>query len=172
MHTTAYIALGANLGDRETNLRDALVRLDALADIRVTRVSSFLENPAIGGPPESPPFLNAAAELQTSLGAHALLDRLLTIERSMGRERREKWGPRLIDLDLLLFGDEVIDTPELKVPHPLMHERPFVLTPLLEIAPDVRHPVLGRTIRELAAERGVRDTGVPPVLNPLTVRLW
>jgi 2-amino-4-hydroxy-6-hydroxymethyldihydropteridine diphosphokinase len=140
--TTAYIALGANLGDRQQNLRAALDLLNATPGVRVTGVSSFLENPAVGGPPDSPPFLNAAAELETTLEPRALLDRLLEIERTLGRERRQKWGPRPIDLDLLLYGDRILDEPDLKVPHPLMHERRFVLQPLAEIAPASVHPIL------------------------------
>lgn len=149
MTVTAYIALGANLGDRAASLRDAVARLSATPGVAVTRLSSFLENPAVGGPADSPPFLNAAAEVQTSLSASGLLDRLLQIERDMGRERIKKWGPRVIDLDLVLFGDQVIDAPTLKVPHPLMHARDFVLRPLAEIAPHAVHPVLRMTIGDL-----------------------
>src|SRR5207247_7482683 len=120
---TAYIALGANLGNREQNIRAAVRALDESPDVKVVLVSSLLENPAIGGPKDSPPFLNAAAEIHTTISPIELLQRLLEIEKNLGRVRREKWAPRLIDLDLLLYGDEIIDTPELKIPHPLMHER-------------------------------------------------
>jgi 2-amino-4-hydroxy-6-hydroxymethyldihydropteridine diphosphokinase len=154
---TAYIALGANLGDREQNLRAALDLLNATPGVRVTRVSSFLENPAVGGPPGSPPFLNAAAELETTLEPRPLLARLLEIERHLGRERREKWGPRPIDLDLLLYADRVIDEPDLKVPHPLMHERRFVLQPLAEIAPGAVHPVLRRPVDALLRFLGLGE---------------
>src|SRR4051812_964626 len=99
---TAYIALGANLGDRAQTIRSALAALAQTEGVEVLRVSTLLENPAVGGPSNSPDFLNAAAEIRTTLDAHALLDRLLTIERSLGRDRREKWSPRTIDLDLLL----------------------------------------------------------------------
>src|SRR5438477_4268435 len=136
MTDTAYIGLGANLGHREENLRVALESLRNTAGVNVTAVSRFLENEAVGGPAGSPAFLNAAARVQTTLEPEELMTRLLEIEREMGRERREKWGPRVIDLDLLLYGDRVIDTPGLKVPHPLMHTRRFVLEPLAEIAPD------------------------------------
>ena len=140
--STAYIALGANLGDRRANMERAVDLLRATPGVAVTRVSSFLETPAVGGPPDSPPFLNAAAELKTTLSPRRLLDRLLEIERLLGRQRREKWGPRTIDLDLLLYADHVIAEPQLQVPHPLMHLREFVLAPLSEIAPDLPHPVL------------------------------
>jgi len=152
LHTvTAYVALGANLGDRESNLRSALKQLDdSHAAIRVVRVSKFLEYPAVGGPVDSPPFLNAAAEIRTTLTPTDLLYRLLDIERGLGRSRREKWEPRVIDLDLLLYADQIIRTDELTVPHPLMHERRFVIEPLAQIAPDLMHPIRGRCISELA----------------------
>jgi 2-amino-4-hydroxy-6-hydroxymethyldihydropteridine diphosphokinase len=145
----AYIALGSNLGNRQHTLRCALERLSALPDLRITRVSSFLENPAVGGPADSPPFLNAAAQLHTQLNAHELLDQLLKVEQSLGRHRREKWGPRTIDLDLLLFDNQVIHDTGLVVPHPLMHQRQFVLQPLAEIAPNEMHPLLKKTITQL-----------------------
>jgi 2-amino-4-hydroxy-6-hydroxymethyldihydropteridine diphosphokinase len=155
MHpTTAYIALGANLGDRAANLQSAIAKLRHTPGIEVTRVSSFLENPAVGGPDESPPFLNAAAEVRTTLGARALLNRLLEIERELGRTRRQKWEPRSIDLDVLLYGDQILSSQELIVPHPLMHERRFVLEPLAEIAPDLVHPTLQMSIAGLLQSLG------------------
>jgi 2-amino-4-hydroxy-6-hydroxymethyldihydropteridine diphosphokinase len=143
---TVYLALGANLGEREENIRSALAALDASEGVEVVRVSSFLENAAVGGPAGSPAYLNAAAEIMTTLGSHALLHRTLQIERDLGRVRVNKWEPRTIDIDILLFGDQIISSQELVVPHPLMHERRFVLQPLAEIAPEAVHPVLQMTI--------------------------
>jgi 2-amino-4-hydroxy-6-hydroxymethyldihydropteridine diphosphokinase len=147
----AYIALGANLGDREANLREALQRLGESPQVQVERASSMLENAAVGGPPDSPAFINMVAMVFTTLTPEALLDRLLEIERQMGRERREKWGPRPIDLDLLLYGDQILKSERLTLPHPRMHERRFVLEPLAELAPNLVHPVLKRTVMELLA---------------------
>jgi 2-amino-4-hydroxy-6-hydroxymethyldihydropteridine diphosphokinase len=145
----AYIGIGSNLGDRQKNIRSAVDRLKHTQGIHVLSVSSMLENPAVGGPPDSPPFFNAAAKIETTLGSHALLHQLLEIEKGLGRDRRVKWEPRLIDLDLLLYGDQIVSSQELVVPHPLMHERAFVLRPLAEIAPDAVHPTLQMTIAGL-----------------------
>jgi 2-amino-4-hydroxy-6-hydroxymethyldihydropteridine diphosphokinase len=144
--TIAYIGLGANLGDREANLRAAVGRLDDLGPLRV---SSFRETDPVGVT-EQPRFVNAVAELETDLGASALLEQLLEIERELGRDRSrgERWGPRTIDLDLLLYGNEVIDEPGLTVPHPRLAGRRFVLEPLHELAPDLALPN-GRRIRDL-----------------------
>ncbi len=144
----AFIAIGANLGDRSATIRSALGALDRSPGIGVIRVSTLIENPAVGGPAGAPPFLNGAAELATTLDPHALLARLLEVERSLGRERRQKWAPRTIDLDLLLYGDQIIRSDDLTLPHPLMHARNFVLIPLAQIAPDVLHPTLRKTIRQ------------------------
>jgi 2-amino-4-hydroxy-6-hydroxymethyldihydropteridine diphosphokinase len=145
----AFIALGANLGDREANIRCALSELEADRQVRLIQVSPLLENPAVGGRPDSPPFLNAVAEIETPLAPEPLLDRLLQIERQLGRIREQKWEPRVIDLDILLYWNRIIQTPSLTVPHPLMHQRRFVLEPLAQIAPDVIHPILRKTAAEL-----------------------
>ena len=147
----AYIGIGSNLGDREAAFKAALTALADTEHIIVLKVSAPLETEPVGGP-EQPYFLNAAAELQTSLSPRALLSRLLAIEEELGRVRVEIWGPRVIDLDLLLYDDQVIDEPGLQVPHPLMHTRAFVLKPLAEIAPQAMHPALDKTAAQLLAE--------------------
>jgi 2-amino-4-hydroxy-6-hydroxymethyldihydropteridine diphosphokinase len=148
----AYIGVGANLGDREATIRAAVERLAVSRDIEVLKVSKLIDNPASGGPPSSPAFLNGAVEVRTSLSPRGLLDRLLEIEKSLGRERRLKWGPRTIDLDLLLFENDIIAEPGITVPHALLHERSFVLEPLAQIAPDAMHPALRKSIGQLWRE--------------------
>jgi 2-amino-4-hydroxy-6-hydroxymethyldihydropteridine diphosphokinase len=148
----AYVALGANLGNRAANLRAAVAELAGTDGIKILRVSSVLENPAVGGPPDSPPFLNAVAAIETTLPPRQLLTRLLQIESTLGRPPRAGLppnAPRLIDLDLLFYGDLIQSTRELTLPHPRLHERIFVLQPLAEIAPDFLHPVLRKTTAEL-----------------------
>jgi len=146
----AAIALGSNLGDREGNLREAVQRMGALG--RVAAVSGFYDTEPVGYL-DQPRFLNAAVLLETELLPVELLRRLLGIEQEMGRDRANAppKGPRVIDLDLLLYGELVMQSAELTVPHPAMHERAFVLAPLAEIAVGMLHPVLHRSIGELLA---------------------
>jgi 2-amino-4-hydroxy-6-hydroxymethyldihydropteridine diphosphokinase len=146
MPKLAYLSLGSNIGDREAQLRDALGRLGASG--RVVVVSSVYETEPVEFT-QQPWFLNCAAALETSQTPHQLMTSILDIEEKMGRRRVQKKGPRSIDIDILLFGDGILDSKELTVPHPAMQERRFVLEPLAEIAPDVLHPVLKKTIREL-----------------------
>lgn len=152
MTATAYIALGSNLGHRRQHLEGALTLLRQHGQIEVTKVSSFLETPPVGGPTGQDVFLNAAAELGTDLEPKALLNSLLAIEQQLGRVRQEPWGPRTIDLDLLLYEDQIYSDSELTLPHPRLHERRFVLAPLAEIAPEVSHPILHQKVRELLAK--------------------
>jgi 2-amino-4-hydroxy-6-hydroxymethyldihydropteridine diphosphokinase len=145
----AYVGLGSNLGEREATLWKALEGLGATEGIEVVAVSSFRETDPVGKV-DQPRFVNAAAALETSLRPRELLERLLDVERSLGRDRavEERWGPRTLDLDLLLYGGESIDEPGLEVPHPRLAERAFVLEPLLELDPDLRLPD-GRPLRDL-----------------------
>lgn len=143
----AYIALGSNLGDKEKNLRRALLLLTQQG-VEVVRVSSFISTEPYGVT-DQPQFLNAVACVRISLTPLALLDVLLATELAMGRVRLRHWGERNIDLDLLLYEDVVLDLPHLHLPHPDMQNRDFVLLPLAEIAPELKHPTLQKTIYEL-----------------------
>ncbi len=161
--TIAYIALGSNLGDRADYLRRALTTLSKKEGVEVTRVSPWYETRPVGGPAGQGPYLNAVAEVRTERGPNDLLAALLNIEQELGRERREKDGPRTIDLDLLLYGDLVQEEAQLIIPHPRLHERLFVLYPLAQLAPGLVHPVLKRTMAELLAElQGLRPHGRAP----------
>ena len=145
----AYVALGSNLGDREQNLRTALQLLARQAEI--LQVSSFIETEPYGVT-DQPRFLNGVCRVAVTLPPEVLLQALLAIERQMGRERKRHWGERNIDLDLLLYDDVIMTTPELKLPHPDMQNRDFVLLPLVEIAPQAVHPALHKTAAQLLQE--------------------
>jgi 2-amino-4-hydroxy-6-hydroxymethyldihydropteridine diphosphokinase len=158
MSSLALIGLGSNLGDRRAMLEGAIAALNATLGIRVLRISSFQETDPVGGPPGQGTFLNAAAALETTLDPWDLLQVLQTIETWFGRVRAVRWGERTLDLDLLLFDDRIIETPELTVPHPRLADRRFVLEPLAEIAPDTIEPRTGRTLSELLRDL---DRGLP-----------
>jgi len=142
--TRAYVGVGANVGDRERTIRAALQALPA-----VVAVSQLRETEPVGVI-DQPRFLNGAAALETELSPRELLEVLLGVERELGRERRERWGPRTIDLDLLLYGGETIEEPGLTVPHPRLHERRFTLEPLLDLDPELVIPGRGRVADVLA----------------------
>lgn len=158
----AFVGLGANLGDAAASVREALRELDRLPDSRLLRASRLYRTRAWGLEAQ-PDFINAVAMLETRLGARMLLDELLAIERAHGRDREAatRWGPRTLDLDLLLYGDLVLDEPGLRVPHPHLHERAFALLPLAEVAPDAIVPGAGRVrdLAEASAAGGVQALG-------------
>jgi 2-amino-4-hydroxy-6-hydroxymethyldihydropteridine diphosphokinase len=147
----AYVGLGSNLGGREEMLCRALALLGSVDRVEVVSVSSFRETDPVGVV-DQPRFVNAVAAVDTSLGARELLDALLDAERQLGRTRSgERWGPRTVDLDLLLYGSDIVDEPGLRVPHPRIRERRFVLEPLLELDPEVVVPEAGSAAELLAA---------------------
>lgn len=144
MRISAFIGLGSNLGDREATVQAALAALPGVVAV------SRLRETAPVGVVDQPPFLNGVARLETELSPHELLETLLSVEQGLGRERLERWGPRTIDLDLLLYGNEVVDEPGLTVPHPRLHERRFVLEPLAELDPELVVPGRGRVAELLS----------------------
>ncbi len=147
--TRAYVGLGANLGPREVTLLRAVDLLAAEDGIEVLELSELRETAPVGVV-DQPEFLNAALAIETSLAPRELLDVLLRVERELGRVREERWGPRTIDLDLLVYGDETVDEPGLRVPHPRLHERRFALEPLAELEPELQIPGLGEVSEALA----------------------
>ncbi|MAY73936.1 MAG: 2-amino-4-hydroxy-6-hydroxymethyldihydropteridine diphosphokinase [Phycisphaerae bacterium] len=148
----AWIGLGANLGDRRGSLEAAVAAIDRLPETRVDQVSTFIETPPVG-PIEQPTYLNGVVRIRTTIDAVSLLGCLLTIERRHGRDRsrESRWGPRTLDLDLLMYHDFVLASDDLTIPHPRMHERLFVLAPLAEIDPDLMIPGRGAPVAQLAA---------------------
>lgn len=150
MSEVVCVALGSNLGERESHLAAALVALKRTPGISELQVSSLWETAPVGGPAGQGAYLNAVARFETTLAPRPLLDRLLEIERVHGRERSAPDAPRTLDLDLLLYGEQVIDEEGLTVPHPRLHLRPFVLAPLREVAGDLLHPEFGVSVEDLA----------------------
>lgn len=143
---SVIIGIGSNLGERTLNCKKALEGISGFSNI--ARVSSFYETEPVGME-DQPSFINCVVEVETELSPHGLLDSLKAVENNLGRERKEKWGPRTIDLDIIFYGNEIINDPDLKIPHPEAHVRRFVLEPLAEIAPEHIDPVLKLSVTEL-----------------------
>ena len=161
----AFIGLGSNLGEREISIRQALDAIAAMPDTELLRASSLYDTEPVGDV-DQPNFLNAVAQVDTDLSPRQLLWNLLLIEKRLGRERTRPWGPRTIDLDLLLFGGETIEEDDLRVPHPEMIRRAFVLVPLVELDPTLVHPGTGETMLSHLSKLGAR----PPLKRG--TRLW
>lgn len=154
---TAYLGVGSNLGNRLAFLRGGRDSLVNHFEITLQRVSGVYETEAVGGPADNPSFLNAVLEIETPLSPRELLAACLAVEDEFGRSRPMEWAPRTLDIDLLLYDDVVVAEDDLQIPHPRLHERTFVLEPLREIAPDLIHPVLHRTIAALADDLAAND---------------
>ncbi len=159
---SGFLGFGTNLGDRKKNLAQAMTRLNDRPDFSIIRTSNIYET-APWGMTDQPSFLNMVAEITTSLDPRELLERVKKLEQDMGREESPRFGPRLIDVDILLLQDLVVDEPGLQIPHASMHLRAFVLVPLAELTPDSLHPVLGETIADLTTQVDGLD-GVTPLV--------
>ncbi|MCL2304551.1 MAG: 2-amino-4-hydroxy-6-hydroxymethyldihydropteridine diphosphokinase [Planctomycetaceae bacterium] len=147
--SAVLLAFGANLGDPRSQISDAWNRVAQIPGVRGERLSSFYVTEPVGGPQGQPDFLNCAGLVHTELSPERFLDEIQSIETAMGRVRTEHWGPRIIDIDILLFGDCVIQTDRLTIPHPRMHERSFVLDPATEIAPEMIHPIFKKSVQQM-----------------------
>lgn len=148
MMTPAYIAVGSNLGNREDHMNQARQIISSLDQVKLIQSSKVYETEPVGGPKQGK-YLNAVWKIETSLGARELLQKLLQIEKKLGRVRTERNAPRTIDLDILFYENQVIEGPGLHIPHPRLHEREFVLKPLMDLCPDFVHPKLKKTVEEL-----------------------
>jgi 2-amino-4-hydroxy-6-hydroxymethyldihydropteridine diphosphokinase len=148
---TAYLALGSNLGDREGTLKGAREELNGTQGIRVAAFSPLYQTEPVGGPAGQGPYLNAVLQVETVLSPRGLLQRCFAVEALFGRQRRKVWGPRTLDVDQLFYGEEIRHDPDLVLPHPRLHLRRFVLAPMLDLAPELVHPLLGQTVRQLFA---------------------
>ncbi len=153
----AFIGLGSNLGRRKKNIATALTALERTREIEIVRVSPLYETQAEGGPEDQPPYINGVVRVRTSLTPERLLMVCQQIEDLLGRERTVEWGPRTIDLDLLCYDNEIRSEPELTLPHAMMHERAFVMQPLVDIDPDWVHPVLQQSASSILESVGRRD---------------
>jgi len=152
-----FLGVGSNQGDRLSNVSRAIHELGAMPGVRVVQMAPIYDTEPIGGPPQ-PNFLNTVVELETGQVPGELLAQLKHLEQKLGRRRStQRWGPRVIDLDILLYDDRVVNEPQLVIPHPRMHERRFVLEPLAQLASDLVHPLLGQTVAELLARLADRE---------------
>jgi 2-amino-4-hydroxy-6-hydroxymethyldihydropteridine diphosphokinase len=167
----AFIGLGANLGDPAAQLRRALAELAEMEEVEVLEVSTFYRNPPLG-PKGQPWYVNAVARVRTRLTAEELMRGLSRLEAVLGRVRGERWGPRVIDLDLLLYAGEIIKAPDLVLPHPEMHRRAFVLAPLAEIAPEAWHPLLNKSAARLLEELDPADREALQPMPPEESERW
>ena len=146
--TKVYAGLGSNLGNKRENILSAIDRIDAYEKICIKEKSGFYDTAPVGGPPQSD-YVNCVIGLETEVEPQTLLKEFKKIEIELGRKSGVRWGPRVVDLDIILFGDRIVNDHNLKIPHERMHERVFVLEPLCEISPDIKHPVSGKSISEL-----------------------
>jgi 2-amino-4-hydroxy-6-hydroxymethyldihydropteridine diphosphokinase len=146
--TKVYAGLGSNLGNKRENILSAIDRIDAYEEICIKEKSGFYDTAPVGGPPQ-PDYVNCVIGLETEVEPQTLLKEFKKIEIELGRKSGVRWGPRVVDLDIILFGDRIVNDHNLKIPHERMHERVFVLEPLSEISPDIKHPVSGKSISEL-----------------------
>lgn len=162
MTKTAFIGVGSNLGNKVNNCLEAVYSTDEIPGCNVTAQSGFYRTEPVGVKGQDW-YVNGVFSLSTDISAQDLLKNLLAIEKDMGRERKRKWDPRIIDLDILLFGNDVIAEKGLQVPHPLMHLRRFVLVPMICLSPDLVHPVLGKTMVELLADSSAQAQPVVPL---------